>query len=218
MYAITPKAWKAGDFTRNPGALWGAGMVVRKSAWLAVRELNSPPLMPGRLKNSLAGAEDNELCYQLRLAGWKLWYEPKLHFQHFLPEGRLRWEYARRLFYGGGQAGAMLHPYQLSLHRMSAAPATSYKSGWFWALWMSVKDLLRHPLIPLRALLIRREGNYAALALAGWCGRVAMLVKLRSVYDSNLRQVQKFAERVRGQAEKMRQAENTAGAAELSAR
>ncbi len=219
MYAITPKAWKAGDFTRDPGALWGAGMVVRKSAWLAVRELNSPHLMSGRLKNSLAAGEDNELCYQLRLAGWKLWYEPKLHFQHFLPEGRLKWEYARRLFYGGGVASAMLHPYQLSLDRMGAAqPASYYKSGWFWALWMAVKDLLRHPLVPWRALVFRNEGNHATLALASACGRIGMLLKLRPVYETNLLQVQKFAERVRGQAEKIRQAENTAGAAELSAR
>jgi glycosyltransferase involved in cell wall biosynthesis len=219
MYAITPKSWKTGDFTQRPGTVWGAGMIVRKSAWLALRELDSPHLMSGRLRNSLAGGEDNELCYQLRLAGWKLWYEPRLHFQHFLPEGRLKWDYVRRLFYGGGEASAMLHPYRFSLDRMDAAQATRSSSGWFWALCMAVKDLLHHPLVPLRALLRPKEGNFAVLGFAASCGRITMLFKLRSVYKSNFVQVQKFAERVRGQAEQLRQAENTAGAApELSAR
>ena len=218
MYAITPKTWNVGDFTHSPGTVWGAGMVVRRSAWLAVREMDSPHLMSGRIKKSLAAGEDNELCYQLRLAGWKLWYQPKLHFQHFLPEGRLKWEYARRLFYGGGEAGAMLHPYTVVLDRM-AAPATSYSSSWLWALWTAATDLLRHPLVPLRALLFPKEGNHAVLALASSLGRIAMLFKLRSVYKSNLLQVQKFSQRVGGQAEKLRQAENSAGAApELSAR
>ena len=201
MYAITPRAWQTGDFTRPPHTIWGAGMVVRKSAWLGVRELDPPRLIAGRLKKSLSGGEDDELCHQLRLAGWKLRWEPKLHFQHFLPEGRLNWEYARRLFYGGGEAQARLHPYALSLYGMDNPRQPSYKSSWLWAVFMIARDLLRNPGAPLRAALPPSEGNQAVLALASLSGRISMFLRLRRTYTSKLREVREFAQRVRGQAE-----------------
>ena len=210
MYAITPRSWRAGDFTRPPHTIWGAGMVVRKSAWLGVRELDPPHLIAGRLKKSLSGGEDDELCYQLRLAGWKLRYEPKLHFQHFLPEGRLNWEYARRLFYGGGEAKARLHPYALSLYGMDHPQHASYRSSWLWAVLMIVRNLLQHPGVLLRAALHPNEGNQAVLALASFSGRISMFLRLRRTYQFNLLEVRKFAQRVRGQAEKAGRAANAA--------
>lgn len=210
MYAITPTAWQAGDFTRHPGAIWGAGMIVRKSAWLELRELDPPHLMSGRLKNSLAAGEDNELCYQLRLAGWKLWYEPKLHLQHFLPQGRLNWEYARRLFYGGGEAKSRLHPYEVSLYCMNHTQQAPYKSSWPWAVLMIVRDLLRNPAALLRAALGPSEGNQSVLALASLSGRMATFLRLRTTHKSHLLEVQEFAKRVRGQAQKSGTGENAA--------
>src|SRR2546421_3885012 len=119
LYAISPETWQRGDFTDNPGVIWGAGITVRKCAWRSIQAHGCPQLMSGRIKNSLAAGEDNELCYQFRLAGWKLWYEPSLHFRHYLPAGRLRWDYARRLSFGSGQASAKLQPYSMALDRLS---------------------------------------------------------------------------------------------------
>ena len=202
MYAITPRTWEAGDFTRDPGSIWGAGMVVRKSAWLGVLECDCPQLLLGRLKNSMAGGEDNELCYQLRLAGWKLWFEPRLHFQHFLPASRLSWEYVRRLIYGGGEAGASFRLYGLSLDRLDNKQEALYKYSWFWSLLTAVRQLLRHPLVLLAAALFPKEGDQGALTLAELCGRIATLMQLRATYKSHLLEIQGFSARVRGQAAK----------------
>jgi len=202
LYAITPDNWETGDFTQYPGTLWGAGMVVRKSAWLRLRERDCPHLLVGRLKNSMAGGEDNELCYQLRLAGWKLWYEPRLHFQHFLPAGRLRWEYVRRLSYGSGQASARLRPYDLSLDRLDNRQKALYKYSWFWSLLTAVRELLRHPLALLAAVFFPKEGDRGVLCVAQMCGRIEMLTRLRATYKSHLLEIQRFSSRVRGQVAK----------------
>jgi len=198
LYAITPDVWQAGDFTHRPGAIWGAGMAVRKSAWLRVRECDCPQLLTGRLKGSMAAGEDIELCYQLRLAGWKLWYEPRLHFQHFLPAGRLCWDYAGRLLYGNGEAGARLGPYQLSLDLFDERPRDPYKYGWLWTLLGAVRELLRHPLALLATWLYPKEGDPRVLTLARLRGQIRMLIRLRATYKSHLWEIQRFSQRVRG--------------------
>ncbi len=202
MYAITPRTWKAGDFTHQPGTIWGAGMVVRKSAWLHVRECDSPQLLLGRLNNSMSGGEDTELSYQMRLAGWKLWYEPRLHFQHFLPAGRLRWEYVRRLFYGSGQAGARLRPYDFSLDGIDNQERARYTYSWSWSMLTAIKELLRHPLVSLKAILFSKEGDRGVLTVAALRGRIGMLMRTRKQYKSHVLEIQRFSARVRGQAVK----------------
>jgi len=197
MYAITPTDWQAGDFTHRPGTLFGAGMVVRKSAWQWVRDLDCPELMSGRLKGSMAAGEDTELCYQLRLAGWKLWFEPRLQFQHFLPAARLRWEYVRGMYYGTGEAAARCRPYELSLDTADRRQKGRYRYSWSFMLLMAIKNLVRHPVSLASALLLRQEGNPHALRLADLTGQIRMLLRLRSKYESQVLEVQRFSARLR---------------------
>src|SRR5207248_2840947 len=85
---------RAGEAT--PGALWTAGLVVRRSAWQDVRAAGFEPMLLGRRGNLLSAGEDSELCFALTQAGWRLAYEPRLRYRHAIPPARLTWAYVQR--------------------------------------------------------------------------------------------------------------------------
>ena len=98
LYATGPAGNPAGDVT-GVHMLCGAGLNVRRSALTDIREKGFRPISIGRQGTGLGGGEDSEMTYSLRLAGWRLWIDPRLRLTHFLPARRLRWEYARELAY-----------------------------------------------------------------------------------------------------------------------
>ena len=99
------------SYTAEWASLWGAGLSIRWSAWEQLDSNGWRHLLGGRLGANLSGCDDLELSYALRFAGWKLWYEPRMRLQHFLPARRLHWPYLRRLHRGGGASSVGLDPY-----------------------------------------------------------------------------------------------------------
>jgi glycosyltransferase involved in cell wall biosynthesis len=59
----------------------GAGLVVRKKAWL--------DHIPHKLFNIKRGGNDYEISLNLYKAGWEIWYNPKMHLDHYIPSSRL---------------------------------------------------------------------------------------------------------------------------------
>src|SRR5205807_2205897 len=106
-YAVGPRQGKPGDVP----LLCGAGLTVRKSALLELEKNGFQTRLVGRQGTALMSNEDSELCLALSLAGWRLWYEPRLRFRHFVPASRLEWSYLRRLVRGTGLSSPGLDPY-----------------------------------------------------------------------------------------------------------
>jgi glycosyltransferase involved in cell wall biosynthesis len=79
----------------------GAGMVVRRCAWLeSVPDLF---LLTGVSGTSLAGkGEDIETLSYLRRRGWEIWHNPRMVISHRIPAYRLEKDYLLRLFRGVG--------------------------------------------------------------------------------------------------------------------
>ncbi len=73
---------------------YGAGMALRRTAMQAARVDSA--VFSDRKGNHLSSFGDSELCYRIRIAGWELWYEPKLKLQHYLSAHRLTPEYYLR--------------------------------------------------------------------------------------------------------------------------
>ncbi len=193
LYAISPGDWAAGERTAST-PLWGAGLTIRKSAWFdIVSGDDSPFLTIGRLDGSMAGGEDSELCYRLLLAGWKLWYEPRLRFQHYMPQGRLTWSYARRLYQGAGQASAILAPYEA----IWSSEDSSVRQTWEWKLLQTMASLLRRPGKTLRAALSKCEGDLEVLDIELTYGRLSRLVRRRSLYYKDKQELTQLVERLR---------------------
>ncbi|CUR31727.1 Glycosyl transferase [Planktothrix tepida PCC 9214] len=63
----------------------GAGLVVRKKAWL--------DHVPSQLMNIGRGGNDYEISLHLYQGGWEIWYNPKMHLDHYIPSKRLDKKY-----------------------------------------------------------------------------------------------------------------------------
>src|SRR5207247_393824 len=98
----------------------------------------------------LSAGGDAELCYALRLAGWRLWYEPRLNMQHFMTPERLNWGYLRRVSRGFGAATTGFDPYEMALRGEPSNSIERWRRTWSWQTLGTVKALLRHPLKLLR--------------------------------------------------------------------
>jgi GT2 family glycosyltransferase len=136
LYATGPAGEPAGDVT-GLHMLCGAGLSVRQSALADIKRKGFRPISIGRQGGGLGAGEDSEMTYSLRLAGWRLWIDPRLRVRHFLPARRLRWAYARELAYGS----AFATPERDALVYACKPPRTGAAQGirrlrerWFWQL------------------------------------------------------------------------------------
>jgi glycosyltransferase involved in cell wall biosynthesis len=120
-FAVGVQGASAGYIADPPGYLFGAGLNIRRSAWEDLLRSGFEQIIGDRKGAGALGGGDLELCFALRLAGWKLWYDPRLKLRHFIPSQRLRWSYLRRLYRGTGVVGVHLEPYIMALREMIAA-------------------------------------------------------------------------------------------------
>lgn len=110
-YAVSKQGKKSGDITNKKGCLYGAGMVIRRSHWLQLRKLGFNPLLTCRKGETLSSGGDTEYCYALRLLGYKIWYDERLYFRHFMSQGRLNLKYLSRLRKAMSFSNFVLWPY-----------------------------------------------------------------------------------------------------------
>jgi len=96
-YAVAKQGKESGDITNKKGCLYGAGMVLRKSHWLELKQRGFVHLLTCRKGTSLSSGGDTEYSYALRLLGYKIWYDERLYFTHYMTSGRLHLEYLSRL-------------------------------------------------------------------------------------------------------------------------
>jgi glycosyltransferase involved in cell wall biosynthesis len=113
-YAVGPQAPCPGEVPRPRGYLYGAGLALRRDAFLDLERNGFRPLLTGRRGGDVLAGDDSELCFALTLAGWRLWYDPRLLFDHFMPSWRLNTAYAARLLERLGYASAYLDAYVLA--------------------------------------------------------------------------------------------------------
>src|SRR3954465_11660493 len=118
-FACGEQAGSAQDVTETRGYLWGAGLVLRASAWREIEASGFRFFNGDRSGRALSSGGDTELCAALALAGWRLHYEPGLRLRHFMPEGRLNRAYHERLLQGFGEASIVLEVY---LNALSGKP------------------------------------------------------------------------------------------------
>ena len=98
VYAIGPQnEGVSGPLPNNAGHVYGAGSVVRKSGWRKLRAHGFTFTTSAKRGEKLSGGEDLELGDALRLADYKLWYDDRLRFQHFMSKERLTWQYLMRM-------------------------------------------------------------------------------------------------------------------------
>jgi glycosyltransferase involved in cell wall biosynthesis len=172
-----------GDVTMTKGWLYGAGLTVRKSAWNQLCADGFRFYTSGRHGKALRAGDDNELCYALRRAGWKLWLDWNMQIRHFMPQRRLTWSYIRGLYRGGGATALTLRGYD-------AKPPIDIKDRlrmhWWWQVISIIRQLVMHPSDYWAYAFSRLEGDHAVLRTEGRLGQLMELLHLRGDYRKML--------------------------------
>ncbi|MBU2939563.1 glycosyltransferase [Lacinutrix sp. C3R15] len=96
-FAVSKQGVASGDITTKKGCLYGAGMVLNKTHWLELKSLGFVHLLSCRKGTSLSSGGDTEYSYALRLLGYKIWYDERLYFTHYMTAGRMHLDYLSRL-------------------------------------------------------------------------------------------------------------------------
>jgi glycosyltransferase involved in cell wall biosynthesis len=92
-YAVGSQTNDFEDVTETKGYIYGAGMVIPKSAFVELKQVGFKQNLLGRTGKQLTSGEEVEFCLALVLTGWRIYSQPNLTFRHFIPKTRLTLEY-----------------------------------------------------------------------------------------------------------------------------
>ncbi len=189
FYAVGRQSDKSGDITEKIGRLWGAGMSVRKSAWDRLERGGFRHALVDRKGKALTSGGDTELCLALRLAGWRLWFDDRLRMKHYIPQGRLNWNYLRRLNRAFGAASVTIEIYREALQK-NPAQNGSIRHTWVYQFLATAGYIAYY--YAKYALLSRNqsEGDENICYLDYLIGRAPALLKARGRYASGARELQ----------------------------
>jgi cellulose synthase/poly-beta-1,6-N-acetylglucosamine synthase-like glycosyltransferase len=185
---------EGGDVTWR-GFLMGAGLTVRKSAWEQIVRKGFQFLLVDRQGTALTAGGDHELCFAINLAGWRLWYDPRLRLRHFLPTSRLSWRLLRLQARGAGMCEAALDCYRFALldgkqeQNGGNKWLRDIRETWRWQMLVAITYLLRKPVkVPL-SFRYQLEGDYDVLWIERHIGRLLGLIHTRKTYTRTIRQI-----------------------------
>ena len=185
-YVIGAQGDAAGDVTEARGWLWGAGLTIRKSVWRELQAAGFEPRLRDREGEKLSSCGDIEICYAIRLAGYRLWYEPALKIDHFIPEARMRWPYVLSLYEGVGAATATLDGYEHLLAPRGPGLRNRLRRTWQYQALASLKQLLEafgdRATAPSESAAARRS----ACSVRFFSARLRALWRLRGKYDAGI--------------------------------
>lgn len=191
-YVVGQQAAESGDITSTRGYLWGAGLTIRKSAWQQLLDAGFRPSLSGRKGLSLSAGEDSEICFALRLAGWRLWYDERLKLQHYLPPHRLEWSYLRRLHRGFGASLVVLGVY-LQILQPSSRMFSRLRRKWLiettGCFCLLMIELGKSYLSPSQSL----EAEQALLQSEYYKGKLQALLGHRRDYAQMVERIQTLA-------------------------
>jgi len=110
-YAVGEQSPKSGDITESKSYVYGAGSIMKKSVWLFLLENGFVSLLTGRKGKALSSGEDMELGIAFSYAGYRIWYDNRLKFKHYITKERLTWEYVVKLMKAFALTQVKLWPY-----------------------------------------------------------------------------------------------------------
>jgi glycosyltransferase involved in cell wall biosynthesis len=140
-FCVGDQASADGDVTDSRGYLWGAGLVVRKSAWRSAVAAGFRHRLPDRRGNRLSGGGDVELCLAIRAAGWRLRYDRGMVVLHHIPHERITVANLRRLRRGHGAASVALDAYGFPFDAFARCRA---RHGRVRRALSAIRGILRH--------------------------------------------------------------------------
>jgi glycosyltransferase involved in cell wall biosynthesis len=187
-FAVGDQGDVVGDVTWQRDGLWGAGLCVRRAAWDGLVQRGFRPKLTDRRGTQLTTGGDSELVLALRLAGWKLWYDPTIRLRHHMPARRLTWSYMRRLMRANGAASPLLSAY-IEPNISFRGTHIPLQSRWWWQVQGLCRMLWLSRSGARRILLGYRAEDDRSLTFEYRVGKLAELLRLRGRYHDALVEV-----------------------------
>lgn len=174
-----------GNITWKRGFVWGAGMIIRKTALMDLYSKGFKSIMSDRKGAQLSSGGDSELCFALVLSGWQVWYDTRLKLKHCMPAGRVSWEYLIRLFQGFGITSVGLDCYEKAIKagRADKDPERIVKLDWKYEYKKSLKEVKKYGLKKLLSLRYNQNGNTHIPMLEYHIARLFELRRVKDDYD-----------------------------------
>ena len=168
-YALGPQGVASGDVSEAKGYVYGAGFVLRRSAWDDLRRRGFVSQLTGRKGTALSSSEDRELCYALRLLGYEVHYVEDLRFQHEIPARRLSWNYFLKMVEMANRTTPVMDAYLDALRGMPPLEPAAARRIWWQRCGAIAFAAIRRP----RALLVatqRHRVTHGAVQWRRWRG------------------------------------------------
>jgi glycosyltransferase involved in cell wall biosynthesis len=125
--------------------LYGAGLGIKKAVLEEIQSCGFKPVMVGRTGKKLSSADDTELTYAIVIRGFRLMYDDKLCFYHFLTEGRLKKSYIENLMVNFGHDGPLRNLY---FAYISESAFHKYLKNWYFHLGLCLVRFLKYQVSP----------------------------------------------------------------------
>ena len=139
IYGSGPQGAKSGKMP----FVHGAGIIIRKAAYAALKKADFTFILSDRKQNQLSSGGDYELCCALALAGYDIWYEQQLQFSHFISSERITWAYCKKFIQQSTPALDVLDIYHFILrHREKEGGINQFYGHQLKVLLYHMKELL----------------------------------------------------------------------------
>ncbi len=145
-YAIGIQHRSEDTFDSDAGNLWGAGLVIRRSAQDALLRNGFTQRLSTVRGKVAAQGEDTELVQMLRLAGNRLIYDPALKIKHYMPVARFTEQSVTNMFCASARAVPYMLTIDLALEvaRSPRPTASATLKVWSDHVKRTRRDILRH--------------------------------------------------------------------------
>lgn len=137
VYATGGQADVAGETSSS--VVYGAGCVNRKSAIEALFSNDFKYYLTGRQGEKLTAGEDHELCYALFLSGYKIWFDERLKFSHYIPKERINYCYITKSMKEFSKSAFYLNIYKILIKK---GLKHSCKKSWTWIMLNKFRFLI----------------------------------------------------------------------------
>lgn len=161
-FACGPQAEQTGLVKGKRNVVYGAGMFIRRDLYVEVKNKGFEIFNLSRTGTKLTTGEDDELCFAMHIAGYKVWYDDRLQFYHYADAKRFTDDYFTRLKIGGYQSRYVTKFYLLYMNGYCPNVTTHF---WLKEFLYSIKDLVKGIFVKSTKLEMKRNLDFSLYLL-----------------------------------------------------
>ena len=179
-FAVGPQSSDSTEISETE-TVYGAGFIVRKKIFETLDAIGFQSILSDRKGNDLMSGGDTELCYVCKYLGYKVAYSDKLRFKHFMANGRMSWEYLKKLYTGFGKMRLYTHAYKL-IEENPKVPGESLRLPLWLDRYIHLLKEVTH-FLPYVLFRINNEGDDYVLKYFALLAELKELRTIRNNYS-----------------------------------